>query len=98
MNCNLASGILDTQAVSPAKAPVVRAGQEPPGRASFSSFLGDQHPIDSFTDAPAASNQPRTSAAAARPFTGYSQRIPESSMPICQAPSAGQPPRFEPDV
>lgn len=89
MNCNLAAGILDTQAVSPAAARVVPAGQTRSDHSSFSAILGDQHPTESVADASAAAKKQQSTAAAAKTFPGHSQRIPESDMPISRYAQTG---------
>lgn len=89
MNCNLAAGILDTQAVSPTAARVVPAGQTRSDHSSFSAILGDQHPTESVADASAAAKKQQSTAAAAKTFPGHSQRIPESDMPISRYAQTG---------
>jgi hypothetical protein len=89
MNCNLAAGILDTQAVSPAAARVVPAGQTRSEHSSFSAILGDQHPAESVADAPAAAKKLQSASADAKPLPGRTQRVPESSLPISRYPETG---------
>lgn len=89
MNCNLAAGIFDTQAVSPAAARVVPAGQTRSEHGSFSAILGDQHPAESVADAPAATNRPRTPGADAKPAPARSLRIPENSLPASRYTQTG---------
>lgn len=81
MNCNLAAGILDTQAVSPAAARVVPAGQTRSEHSSFSAILGDQHPAESVADAPSVAKKQQSTSADAKSFPGRAQRIPESYLP-----------------
>ncbi len=96
MNCTLAAGIFDTQAVSPAPAAGVPTGQvQPEGAdgASFLSFLGAQDPTQSVTVTPSLPSEPPQAAGAGQtalpPLTGRSMRVPESALPICLYPQAG---------